>query len=63
MSRVTLSKHKENLMFEAKEIEKLLDRGVGTIENIQRLEQIEAMFEVIKTMEKADSITKKALNL
>jgi hypothetical protein len=60
MSRVTLSKHKENLMFEANEIEKLLDRKLGTVENIQRLEQIEAMLEVIKTMEKPDSMAKKA---
>jgi fatty acid-binding protein DegV len=60
MSRVTLSKHKENLIYESKEIEKLLDRGQNTQQNIQRLEQIEEQLRIIATMEKPDSMAKKA---
>ena len=63
MSRITLQQWKSNLMFEAQNIEKLLDRGQNTSENIQRLEQIETMLKTLNTVEKPDSIFKKALNL
>jgi hypothetical protein len=63
VSKVTLQQFKANLMFEAQDIEKKLDRGQNTPENIQRLEKINEMLAVINTVEKPDSIFKKALNL
>lgn len=63
MSRMTLWQFKEKLRFEAEDIEKKLDRGQNTPENIQRLEQIETMLATLEKVEKPDSIFKKALNL
>lgn len=63
MSRTTLSQFKANLMFEAQNIEKMLDRGQNTPENIQRLEVITDMLATLEKVEKPDSIFKKALNL
>lgn len=63
MSRVTLQKFKVNLLSEANDLEKLLDRGQNTPTNIQRLEQINTMLDVIAQVEKPNSIFKQALNL
>lgn len=63
MSRMTLCQWKANLIFEAQNIEKMLDRGQNTPENIERLEKIEAMLATLEVVEKPDSIFKKALNL
>lgn len=63
MILITLFQWKANLIFEAQNIEKLLDRGQNTPENIERLEKIEAMLKTLENVEKPDSIFKKALNL
>lgn len=57
---VTLNQYKENLAFEAKEIEKRLERRAGTPNDIKRLEEINQRFENIAKVEKPDSIAKKA---
>jgi hypothetical protein len=60
MGRTTLEKWKESLIFEASDIEKLIERRNATPEKLERLANIEKQLEIIKTMEKPDSITKKA---
>lgn len=57
----TLRQWKENLTFEANDIERKLDKGQNTSDNIQRLEQIEELFTILKKVEKPDSMLKKKL--
>lgn len=58
MSAVSLEQFKSNLSFEANDIEKKLERGQNTPQNIQRLEQINEMLEIIARNEKENSILK-----
>jgi hypothetical protein len=57
--RTTLAQFKDNLNFEAHDLEKKLDRGQNTPENIRRLEEIYETLSILAKMEKPDSIAKK----
>lgn len=58
MSRTTLVQYKQNLISEASDIEKLIERRHATPEKRQRLIEIEEQLRVLKMMEKPNSITK-----
>lgn len=58
--RVTLSQRKDQLISEASAIEKLIERRHATPEKMARLADIEKQLEIIKSMEKPDSMAKKA---